>query len=279
MHTPTVLAVIPTRNAGPRLEAILRALAGVPVLVLDTASSDGTPERAQRLGAQVRAIAPDQFNHATTRNIALDYPADYYLFLTQDAVPADAGLLPALLGPMADPQVALVYGRHLPPPGVRPEERFARLRHYPPVSHVRTAADLPRHGIHTFFASNVCALYRGTVFRALGGFTPGLPTNEDMEFAARAILAGHAVAYAAEARVWHGHRLSLAQLWRRYAAIGRFFAAAPWILEAAPALTAAGRAYMHDELRYLAVQAPAAIPRAVLAAAVKYLAYRWGHQT
>jgi hypothetical protein len=37
-----------------------------------------------------------------------------------------------------------------------------------------------------------------------------------MEFAARALLAGYAVAYAAEACVWHGHHLSLAQLWRRY---------------------------------------------------------------
>jgi len=273
---PTVLAVIPTRNAGPRFAETLQALRGTPVLVLDTASTDGTPERARSHGAQVRAIAPEAFNHATTRNLALEYPADFYLFLTQDAVPVGSDLTCALLEPMEDPQVAMAYGRHLPPSQCRPEERFARLYHYPPHSQVRTRAHIPRLGIHAFFASNVCCLYRASVFRALGGFTPGLPTNEDMEFAARALLAGYAVAYAAEACVWHGHHLSLAQLWRRYQAIGRFFAQNPWILEAASGMTASGGAYVLAELRYLIRHAPLALPRALAATVVKYLAFQQG---
>ncbi len=250
-------------------------LRGLPILVLDTMSTDGTPERARDFGAEVRSIAPSQFNHATTRNIALEYPADFYLFLTQDAVPADTNLIPALLAPMANPQVALVYGRHLPPPTVRPEERFARHYHYPATSHIRTAADIPRLGVRAFFASNVCALYRASIFRSLGGFTPGLPANEDMEFAARALLAGYAVAYAANACVWHGHAFSLPQLWRRYATIGRFFAATPWIRKLAP-LSRTGQRFVQDELRYLCRHHPWAIPRALLATAIKFLAYHWG---
>ena len=271
-----ILTVIPTRNAGPQLGEILTHLAGIPVLILDTASTDGTPELARNHGAQVRPIAPEAFNHATTRNLALEYAADFYLFLTQDAMPADHGLLSALLKPMEDPLVALVYGRHLPPPQCRPEERFARNHHYPPHSQIRTHADIPHLGIYAFFASNVCCLYRGSVFRALGGFTPGLPCNEDMEFAARALLTGHTVAYAADACVWHGHDLTLAQLWRRYQAIGRFFAQNPWIVHAASGVNTSGRAYVLKEMRYLARHAPQALPRALAATAIKYLAYLSG---
>lgn len=275
---PRVLAIIPTRNAGPALATTLERLRPAPVLILDTASTDGTPKLAQHMGAIVRTVAPEAFNHATTRNLALEYPAGWYLFLTQDAVPVDTRLVPTLLAAAADPHIALVYGRHLPPPGSRPEEAFARLRHYPPHSHVRSQADLPQLGIRTFFASNVCALYRGSVFRALGGFTPGLPTNEDMEFAARAILAGYRVAYCAQACVWHAHQLGYRDLWRRYRAIGRFFAAHPWITQAAGPLSGEGMAYVRAELAHLLRVAPKAIPRALLASAVKYLAFRSAHR-
>ena len=58
---------------------------------------------------------------------------------------------------------------------------------------------LRRLGIKTFFCSNVCAAYRREIYEELGGFVKHTIFNEDMIYAAKAVEAGYAIAYAADA--------------------------------------------------------------------------------
>lgn len=74
-------------------------------------------------------------------------------------------------------------------------ERYTRSFNYPKESSVKTKADLDRLGIKTFFCSNVCAMYRRSIYEKLGGFVKHTIFNEDMIFAGKLIQEGYAIAY------------------------------------------------------------------------------------
>lgn len=148
------------------------------------------------------------FDHGGTRNRAAELSeADYMLFMTQDAVPEDDKLIQNLYDKFAlDEKIATVYGRQLPDDKVGAIERFTRSFNYPDNSYVKSKEDLQRLGIKTYFCSNVCAMYRKSVYKELGGFVTQTIFNEDMIMAASVIGAGYKIAYAADARVVHAHK-------------------------------------------------------------------------
>ena len=254
----SVTVVIPTRNAGPRLSELLESLreqtvGPVPVLVADSESTDETVESAERGGCKVIAINRADFDHGTTRNLAVSHTrSEYVVFLTQDAIPADTEMIAELIRPMkADSSIAICYGRQLPRAGARPLERLARQFNYPPESAARrTRKDMDNLGMRTFFCSNSCSAVRRSTFDELGGFKDNAGVNEDMLFAANAILRDYAVYYAASARVYHSHPYSLFQTFSRYFRIGRFFAENRWLLEHA-SLGSYGRRMLQSGLTTL----------------------------
>ena len=73
-----VSLVIPTLNGGARFLEVLDALAsqdlegGFEMLVIDSGSSDGTPERAAVAGARVMRIKPAEI--ASILQVSLKYP-------------------------------------------------------------------------------------------------------------------------------------------------------------------------------------------------------------
>lgn len=99
----TALTVI-ARDEAPRIERLLRSVTPHvdAMLVLDTGSTDGTPELAAACGARVHHLAwPDDF--ALARNAALDLAAaDWHVVLDADEWLIDGGAVLAQL-------------RHLPP--------------------------------------------------------------------------------------------------------------------------------------------------------------------
>jgi rhamnosyltransferase len=226
---------------------------------------------------ELRNIEKKEFNHANTRNKALEYPADFYLFMTQDAQPYDEILIEKLANMFADPDVVVAYARQIPYEDADVIEVFARTTNYPEYSMVKSKSDLATMGIKTFFSSDSCAMYRGEYFRSVGGFTPGLNTSEDMEFAARAIMNGKKVAYAHEAKVTHSHNFTLTQVWQRYRQIGNFFAKNRWILDTIAQYSNAestGIKQAINELKHLVHHTPASIPKSILFSLTKYIAFK-----
>lgn len=228
---------------------------------------------------ELRNIDKKEFNHANTRNLALNYEADYYLFMTQDAMPYNDTLISNLLKAFDDPNVVMSYARQIPYADADPIEKFARETNYPSHSYVKSKDDLPTLGIKTFFCSDSCAIYRGSYFRSVGGFTKDLNTNEDMEFAARAILDGKKVAYCARAKVFHSHRFTLFEIWKRYREIGNFFARQKWILDTISQYKKAeltGIKQAIAELKFLSHTAPLYLFRSALVSLIKFSAYKYG---
>ena len=141
--------------------------------------------------------------------------AEIFVMMTQDAVPADEFLLEHLLEALSQEQTAVAYARQLPAEGCSLLEGYTRRFNYPGQSAVKTKADIEKLGLKTFFCSNVCAAYKRSVYEELGGFIQHTIFNEDMIYAAGAVKQGYAIAYVAEARVYHSHNYTCGQQFHR----------------------------------------------------------------
>lgn len=166
-------------------------------------------------------VTRDSFDHGGTRNLgARQSDADILIFMTQDAVPADRHLVEKLTEPFSDTSdegssVVVAYARQLPAEDCGVIERYTRQFNYPGESRTKGREDIPTLGIKTFFCSDVCAAYRRDLFVELGEFETPVIFNEDMFFAAHAVMEGWQIAYVAEARVIHSHNYSAVQQFHR----------------------------------------------------------------
>ena len=146
-------------------------------------------------------VTKEEFDHGATRNAGIEHSdADVCVCMTHDALPADTGLLKALMDALfSGDDIAVAYARQLPAKDCRTIERYTRAFNYPDKPMVKTKKNLETMGIKTYFASNVCCAYRKDIFRKLEGFVNSTLFNEDMIYAATAMDAGYAVAYVPEA--------------------------------------------------------------------------------
>lgn len=235
-HLLTV--VIPTFNAGQDFPEFLDSLKKQTVkpseiVIIDSGSKDNTVKFSKDQNCKVIEIQHAEFDHGTTRNLATaDIKSEFVIFLSQDIIPADEYMIAELIKPMqADLNIAVCYGRQLPKHNATPLECFARKFNYPAESILKTRNDIKALGLKTFFCSNSCSAIRTSIFKELGGFKNNVIANEDMLFAAKAVLSGYSSCYSNTAMVYHSHSYSLCQKFKRYFDIGRFFADNIWILK------------------------------------------------
>ena len=167
-------------------------------------------------------IRQSEFDHGKTRNMgAAESKADYLVFMTQDAIPADEKLLEQLLSPlMKDSSVAVSYARQVAGRDSSAIEKITRAFNYPEKGMIKEAKDLSQLGIKTYFCSNVCAAYNRNIFSELNGFINHTIFNEDMIFAAKAVNAGYKIAYTPQAGVIHSHNYTCRQQFHRNFDIG-----------------------------------------------------------
>ncbi len=277
------LIIIPTLNAADIIDAQLSKFihlsSKVAILIIDSSSDDDTLEVVKGYDYEHKVIKREAFNHATTRNIALEYDADYYLFMTQDALPCDDTLIEDIMMPFSDADVMVSYARHIPYRGADKIERFARNINYPAVSKIKSKEDLETLGIKTFFSSNSCAMYRASYFKELGGFKEGVIMNEDMEYASRVIMADKKVSYTAEARVYHSHIFRGRDIFMRYFDIGVFFKTNDYISQHLAEYEAAesmGIRQAKDEVKYLLQKDKWLVPKSLWFSIIKYGAFKLG---
>src|SRR3990167_5475812 len=204
--------IIPTRNAGPYLDRLLPAraeqtLAVDEFLVVDSHSQDNSVARLRAAGAHVEVIDPRSFNHGGTRRWACQQVnAEVLIFLTQDAIPARPDALERIKAALfSEADIAVAYGRQLPHPGASLLASQARQFNYPGTGRTKRLQDATELGIKTCFSSDSFAAYRRDALLSLGGFPEDVLGSEDAYVAAKLLLAGHAVRYAADAEVYHSH--------------------------------------------------------------------------
>lgn len=281
----SVALIIPTRNAAPHLDRLLPALAAQSlqpdeVFVVDSASTDDTVARFSAYGARVEVIDPKQFNHGGTRRWASQQvSAQALIYLTQDAIPADDQSFARLVANLySETDIGVAYGRQLPQPEASLLGAQSRHFNYPAQGRTKRLHDAAELGIKTCFSSDSFSVYRRDALEAVGGFPQDVIGSEDAYVAAKMLLAGYAVRYAADAQVQHSHDYRLLEEFRRYFDIGVFYGRERWIHQAFGSAGGEGLRYVKAELQaLLAAGAYWRVPEVFARTALKLLGYRLGH--
>lgn len=214
-----VSVVIPARNAGAEIGAVVRAVGAesargkaIEVIVVDDCSSDVTVTAAHEAGARVVELGagPGEGNPAVARNRgAAVAGGDPIVFLDADCIPA-AGWLERLLA-AHDGGAEVVGGALDLPPGLSP---MARCDYYCGWYHVhsrRPAADVPNHP-----PGNLSV--RRDAFARAGGFTEQQPiayAHEELAWQAAIRQGGGRIRFEPSAVVYHYNRPGFANLLRR----------------------------------------------------------------
>lgn len=222
--------VIPTRNAGERFRETLEAIQAqvdstAELVVVDSGSSDGTPELARRFGARTICISPESFNHGETRNLGIqEASGELCVLLVQDAVPAQQTWLANLIAPFSDPRVVGVTGRQVPRPDADPIGRWEVewgnrfLGEKLVVQEVVNCDDFLaldyEQRLRIAWFNNVCSAVRREFwerhpFRSV-------PFAEDVDWSLRALAAGYRIVYNPFASVIHSHSRPAAYNLRRH---------------------------------------------------------------
>lgn len=221
--------VIPTWNAGPLLEEVLTAVDAQPGadrlerVAVDSGSRDGTQDVLRRHGFTVHTIAQSSFNHGATRDLGIEHSSgDVVVLLTQDATPADADWLPALLAAYEDPAVDAAWCRQIPRPDCNPLLR-RRIEGWmgdrSTLSYQRLPAGTtweqlePMQRLRLSAFDNVASSVRRSSWAK---FRFGWRRfGEDVTFGKRVIESGGCIAFVPESAVIHSHRTTPKQEGKR----------------------------------------------------------------
>ena len=225
----------------------------------------------------VKHLSKREFDHGRTRNLGVCYSdADIFIMMTDDAVPADEYLIESLLSGLSGENVAVSYARQLACEEDSEAEKFTRNFNYPDKACIKTAKDIGRLGIKTYFCSNVCAAYKRDIFNTLGGFIKRTIFNEDMIYAALAIKAGYGIAYAPQARVYHSHRYGSLEQFKRNFDLGVSQRDHPEVFADVPSESEGIRLVKKTILHLWQEKMMGQIPGVVIQSAFKYLGYQAG---
>lgn len=208
---PPVSIVLLTLNGLPDWERGLDIItrqdypAPVEIVHIDSGSTDGTLEVAERRGLSTHRIAKTDFHHGRTRNLGADVAQhEIVVYLSQDAIPVDRQWLRTLARWFNDPRVGAVFGRQVAPDGVGALRRYAMEWTYGPEREVRDLATMPRLTMGSYRFSNANSALRTALVRQYR-FDETSPMCEDQAMCRTLLHAGHKVVYEPEAAVYHAH--------------------------------------------------------------------------
>lgn len=230
--------IIPTRNGEDGFRELLASLSiqslqPDEIVVVDTASEDGTVEIAHQYGADVTQIALEEFDHGATRTkAARNAVGDILVFLTQDVVPASRTMLETLVQPIqTNDRIDVSYARQLPAFDATRVAAHLRSFNYPEEPAQRSFEDRQRLGFGAVFVSNSCAAFRKSSLAEIGYFKAGLIFGEDSWAAGRILERGGIIAYTPAAAVYHSHNYRWHEDLRRYFDIGVFHDQGGWLID------------------------------------------------
>lgn len=285
MAKDRIEVIIPTYNAARYWKALstgIRAQSLRPdrVIIIDSASKDGTAELARSEGFEVLEITAKEFNHGGTRQMGAEYAAEasILIYLTQDAAPFGVNAFANLVKAFDDPEIGAAYGRQLPREHASPIEAHGRHFSYAEEPVVRSWESRQLLGFKSIFFSNAFGAYRREALMSVGGFSTDVIFGEDTLVVARMHRAGWKTAYAADALVRHSHDYTVGEEFRRYFDIGVLHSRESWLNEQFGSASGEGRRFVLSELKYLVGHGPQYIPSAIARTFAKYLGYKIGRR-
>lgn len=209
-----ISVIIRTLNEVRYLDSLLSRLAeqdtgglGHEVILVDSGSTDGTLEIAERHGCRILHIGREEFSFGRSLNRGCGAArGDILAIISGHCVPTDRHWLARLCQPLLEDQAGYSFGRQLGGAGSHFSEQRIFAKYFP---------EMPDAGQKAFFCNNANAALRHSDWERLR-FDEELTGLEDMELAQRLIAAGGRVVYVPEAAVYHHHQETWAQIQRRF---------------------------------------------------------------
>lgn len=224
---PLVSVGILTRNAGRLFERVLHALHEqqtpwpFELVVLDSASRDGTDALAARRGARVIPYRPAIFRFGPARDCLFEHcRGQVIVTISQDVIPATPRWLADLVGPILDDRADATVGEQTPPPGAY---AFYWDYHGSWLRSVAIGFD-QAHGRIAISCSNLAM--RRSVWEALR-FGDGA-TIEDRAMQLKLHQGGYRMIQVKHALSYHGHDYSWKDLHARTAGFATGWARLGW---------------------------------------------------
>lgn len=169
-------------------------------------------------------VKPSDFSHSLTRQKAIiDYCSERcVVMLSQDVVLANEDTLFNLVLPIFNKEAAYTYARQISK--YNNIEKYIREINYPEISSLVTKDDIEKKQLMAFFSSDACSAYDRDVFIKIGGYGGyNVMFSEDMLYSYFVLNNGYAKKYCSSSVVYHSHKLTLKQLYKRYYETGIFF--------------------------------------------------------
>ena len=218
-NKPVISVIIPVKNGSATIEACLKGILSqtlnniLEIIIIDSGSTDGTLEIIKEFPIQLLQIAPEEFNHGTTRQLGVTKARGEFVVLTvQDAKPATNNWLETMYLHFQDKAVMGVCGQQIVPHDLdkNPLEWFRpyskpvpRIYQFVP-GEFATLKGKEQHQ-HCGW-DDVNAMYRMSALIE----TPFFETNfaEDALWAKSALNKGYKLVYDYNSRVYHYHHHS-----------------------------------------------------------------------
>lgn len=206
--------VIRTLNEAQYLDELLTGIAAQQtngltheVVLVDSGSTDGTLEIAERHGCRILHIKRKDFSFGRSLNMGCEAALGDFLVITSGhCVPTDVHWLQRLCQPLMDGVAQYSYGRQY----AGSESKFSEARIF--AKYFPAESKIPQDG---FYCNNANSALLKSVWGKYG-FDEELTGLEDMELAQRLVKDGGKLAYVAEAGVYHHHAETWAQVHRRF---------------------------------------------------------------
>jgi glycosyltransferase involved in cell wall biosynthesis len=218
--------LIPAKDEALNIRTCLDAVFGqvsnaeFEVVLVDSGSTDGTPDIVRDYPVRLYQIPPEEFHHARTRNyLARLSQGKYLVYLNADAFPASSNWLNSLLSNFSDSSVGAVYGRHLPKKDCNLERQAVLSTMYGEHRIVKEKSRKDELGYRYYHLSTVNAAFRRDVWEATG-FPEELKIFEDVGIAKRILDTGWKIVYEPSATVFHSDNHTLMNLFKRYFDLG-----------------------------------------------------------
>jgi glycosyltransferase involved in cell wall biosynthesis len=219
MIAPAISVVVIGRNEGERLARCLesirqmRAVDGIEIIYVDSASKDGSPELAARYGAHAIVLKSERPTAALGRNAGWRLAkAEFVLFLDGDTILHPDFARAALESMMQDPSIVAVWGH--------------RREIHPEVSIYNRTLDLDwvyAPGFTEFCGGDV--LMRRHALEEVGGYDSELIAGEEPEMCRRMRARGYRILHIDHPMTGHDlYMTRWSQYWKRATRAGHAFA-------------------------------------------------------
>lgn len=218
--------IILTKNNGGTIGEVLKQVISqqindaYEIIIVDSGSSDDTIKQISQFSVRSYTIPPDEFGHGRTRNLASEYASgDFLVYLSADAIPANEHWLRNLVSKLHTEDVGATFGRQIPYKDTPSMERFFIQNNYPLTA--KECNSLKDFHLNAFF-SNVNSAIKRSLWQKIK-FSEDLIISEDYHWAKRVYDTGNRVEYVPDAAVFHSHKYSLIQVFKRYFDSGASF--------------------------------------------------------